>query len=166
MFEQYQAALAVPLGDQAARLAFERVRPLIDIAEAGFLREGNHPDDIPGMIWLFRHFRQINCLDDAIQQWAATDGMLLELAIFGDAIESEMQRDLPSDKARIQFLSSQLYELNGQLTERANTFSEVLGEGSRAVKNSPDHRQSDHGERSSIAYRMAYSSIGASTSVF
>ena len=45
-------------------------------------------------------------------------------------IRSEMQRDLPSDKARIQFLSSQLYELNGQLTERANTFSEVLGAGS------------------------------------
>jgi diguanylate cyclase (GGDEF)-like protein len=134
LFEQYQAALAVPLGDQAARLALEQDRPLIDIAEAGFLQGGNHPDDIPGMIWLFRHFRQIKYLGDAIQQWAATDGMLLELAIFGDAIRSEMQRDLPSDKARIQFLSSRLYELNGQLTERANTFSEVLGAGSRAVK--------------------------------
>ena len=106
----------------------------LEIAEAGFLQGENHPDDIPGMIWLFRHFRQIKYLDVAIQQWAATDGMLLELAIFGEAIKSEMERDLPADKARIQFLSSRLYELNGQLTERANTFSEVLGEGARAVK--------------------------------
>ena len=134
-FEQYQAALAVPLGDQAARLALEQDQPAVEIAEAGFLQGKNHPDDIPGMIWLFRHFRQIKYLDVAIQQWAATDGMLLELAIFGEAIKSEMERDLPADKARIQFLSSRLYELNGQLTERANTFSEVLGEGARAVKN-------------------------------
>ncbi|MCK1513247.1 EAL domain-containing protein [Bradyrhizobium sp. 190] len=134
-FEQYQAALAVPLGDQAARLALEQDQPVVEIAEAGFLQGKNHPDDIPGMIWLFRHFRQIKYLDVAIQQWAATDAMLLELAIFGEAIKSEMERDLPADKARIQFLSSRLYELNGQLTERANTFSEVLGEGARAVKN-------------------------------
>ena len=134
-FEQYQAALAVPLGDQAARLALEQDRPDIEIAEAGFLQGGNHPDDIPGMIWLFRHFRHIKYLEVAIQQWASTDAMLLELAIFGDAIKSEMKGGLATDKARIQFLSSRLYELNGELTARANTFSEVLGEGARAVKN-------------------------------
>ena len=45
-----------------------------------------------------------------------------------------MTDGLLQDKSRVQFLSSELYELNGGLTGRANAFSEVLGEGSRAIK--------------------------------
>jgi len=86
------------------------------------------------MIWLFRYFRQIAYLKTAIPQWAATDSMLLELAIFGDAIHSEMNEGLPTDNSRLQFLASRLYELNSELTDLANAFSDVLGAGSRAVK--------------------------------
>src|SRR5947209_14079954 len=59
LFTQYRTSLAVPLGDQFARVALERSVPDVDIAREGFLQGGNHPDDVPDMIWLFRHFSEV-----------------------------------------------------------------------------------------------------------
>ena len=134
LLDQYKAALAVPLGDRTARLAMEQDQPDLEVANAGFLQGGNHVDDIPQMIWLFRRFSGVSYLKAAIAEWAATDSMLLELAIFGDAIESEAVGTPLTDQLRLQSLSSRLYELNDALSARANAFSRVLGEGARAIK--------------------------------
>jgi diguanylate cyclase (GGDEF)-like protein len=133
-FAQYQQALAVPVGDKFARLALERQPVDEDAARRGFLQGGNHPDDIPSMIWLYRHFSEVSFLKAAIRDWSVTDPMLLELTIFGEAIETEMQKGLARDEARLAFLTTRLFELNSQFTVRANRFSDVLGEGSRAIK--------------------------------
>jgi len=133
-FDQYRQSLAIPLGDQFARVALQRGTPDIEAARSGFLQGGNHLDDISGMIWLFRYFGEVSYLKAAIRQWEATDPLLLQLTVFGDAIRSEINGGLLQDKPRLQHLSSELYQLNGAMTVRANAFSEVLGEGSRAIK--------------------------------
>lgn len=133
-FRQYRTALAVPLGDQFARLALELEKPDDETARAGFLQGGNHPDDVPELIWLFRNFRHVSYLEAAIQQWIATDSMLLQLGIFGDAIRTEMRAGLQGDELKLRSLSSELYDLNRNLTVHANAFSEVLGEGSRSIR--------------------------------
>jgi diguanylate cyclase (GGDEF)-like protein len=131
-FDQYKAGLAVPLGDLYARLSMEQG----DWPEAadGFLQGGNHPDDIPGLIWLYRFFGRVSYLKTAIEQWVSTDSMLLQLAKFGDDMQSEMKGGALNDEPRLRLLTSRLYEINGLVTVRANKFSEVLGEGSRAIK--------------------------------
>ena len=133
-FDQYRAALSVPLGDQIARRALEQENPDLELARVGFLQGGNHPDDVPDMIWLFRYFKEISYLKAAIQQWTATDPMLLQLSVFGDAIDTEMKAGRLRDTSHLQAVSRQLNQLNRDLTERANAFSNVLGEGSRAIK--------------------------------
>ncbi len=133
-YDRYRNALAVPLGDQIARTALEQPEPDLEVAKSGFLQGGNHPDDVPGMIWLFRYFNGVSYLKVAIQQWTATDPMLLQLAIFGDAIKAEVSDGLMKNEPRIKSLSYELSDLNSRLTVRANTFSTVLGEGSRAIK--------------------------------
>jgi diguanylate cyclase (GGDEF)-like protein len=132
-FDNFRAAIAVPLGDQIARRGLEQAAPDPEVARHGFLQGGNHPDDVAGMIWLFRYFSEVSYLKAAIQQWAATDPMLLQLLIFGDAIRDEVHGGLTRNDARLDFLSTRLYELNDQLTARANAFSDVLGAGSRAI---------------------------------
>ncbi|MGH6712401.1 MAG: putative bifunctional diguanylate cyclase/phosphodiesterase [Bradyrhizobium sp.] len=134
LFDQYRESLAIPLGDQFARVALQQSVPDIETARGGFLQGENHPDDVSGLIWLFRYFGEVSYLKAAIRQWEATDSLLLQLAVFGDAIRSEMDDELLQDKQRLQFLSSELYKLNSAMTVRANAFSEVLGEGSRAIK--------------------------------
>lgn len=133
-FAQYQASLAVPIGDQYARWALERDPIDVEIARIGFLQGGNHPDDVPGLIWLFRHFNQVSFLQEAIREWAATDPMLLELSVFGEVIRSELKNGPIQDSGRLNVLSSRLSELNRQFTVHAKRFSTVLGEGSRAIK--------------------------------
>lgn len=133
-FAQYQTSLAVPIGDEYARWALERDPVDVDIARIGFLQGGNHPDDVPGLIWLFRYFNQVSFLREAIGEWAATDPMLLELSVFGEVIKGELQNGPIRDSDRVQFLSSRLSELNRQFTGHAERFSTVLGEGSRAIK--------------------------------
>ena len=133
-FDQYRAALAIPLGDRFARIALEQENPDLELARDGFLQGGNHPDDVPGLIWLFRYFKRVSYLEAAIEQWRDTDPMLLQLAVFGDAIKMEAEVGALRSESRLMALSSELNDLNGQLTLRANTFSMVLGEGSRAIK--------------------------------
>nr|WP_228747919.1 GGDEF domain-containing protein [Bradyrhizobium sp. BR 10289] len=133
-FARYQASLAVPIGDEYARWALERDPIGVEDARTGLLQGGNHPDDVPGLIWLFRYFNRVSFLQDAIREWAATDPMLLELSIFGEVIRSELEKGPSQDAARLQFLSSRLSELNAEFTVHANRFSTVLGEGSRAIK--------------------------------
>ncbi|MCK1424444.1 GGDEF domain-containing protein [Bradyrhizobium sp. 180] len=133
-FAQYRAALAVPIGDQFARWALERDPVDVEVARIGFLQGGNHPDDVPGLIWLYRYFNRVSFLHEAIREWAATDPMLLELSVFGEVIRSELENGPIQNDGRLQFLSSRLSELNTQFTVHAKRFSTVLGEGSRAIK--------------------------------
>lgn len=132
-FAQYQASLAVPIGDEFARWALERDPVDIESARIGFLQGGNHPDDVSGLIWLYRYFNRVSFLQEAIQEWRATDPILLELSVFGELIRSELTNG-PIQDDRVQFLSSRLSELNTQFTVHAKRFSTVLGEGSRAIK--------------------------------
>ena len=133
-FAQYRASLAVPIGDEFARWALERDPIDVETARIGFLQGGNHPDDIPGLIWLFRHFSRVSFFEEAIREWAATDPMLLELSIFGEVIRSELRHGPIEDRNRLNALSSRLSDLNRQFTAHAERFSTVLGEGSRAIK--------------------------------
>ncbi len=133
-YERYQSALAVPIGDEYARWALERDPVDLETARIGFLQGGNHPDDVAGLIWLFRHFSRVSFLRDAIREWAATDPMLLELSIFGEVIRSEQANGPIRDPDRLKYLSERLSDLNAQFTGHANRFSTVLGEGSRAIK--------------------------------
>lgn len=133
-FAQYQTSLAVPIGDEYARWALERDPVDVELARIGFLQGGNHPDDVPGLIWLFRYFKQVSFLSEAIREWAATDPMLLELSVFGEVIKGELKNGPIRDSDRVQLLSSRLSELNRQFTGHAERFSTVLGEGSRAIK--------------------------------
>lgn len=132
-FAQYQASLAVPIGDEFARWALERDPVDIESARIGFLQGGNHPEDVSGLIWLYRYFNRVSFLQEAIQEWRATDPILLELSVFGELIRSELANG-PIRDDRVQFLSSRLSELNTQFTVHAKRFSNVLGEGSRAIK--------------------------------
>lgn len=133
-FAQYQASLAVPIGDEYARWALEQAPVDVEIARVGFLQGGNHPDDVPGLIWLFRYFNQVSFFREAIREWTATDPMLLELNVFGEVIRGELRDGPIRDSDRQQFLSSRLSEMNKQFTEHAERFSAVLGKGSRTIK--------------------------------
>ena len=132
-FQRYLAAVDVPLGDRAARIALEQHQPDLGAARAGFLRGGNHPDDLAGLIWLFRHFRALPFFSTAVEKWKATDGVLDDLTTLGETIRAEKTsgKMTPEIMARRE---AQIASLNLQFAPLANAFSEAISEGARQAK--------------------------------
>ena len=132
-FHRFKLAVGVPLADRAARYALEREVPDLDAARDGFIAGGNHADDVPGMIRLFRYFRDVPYMATAVAYWRATDPFLDQLTALADAIYEEFNGG--SDVgARAKARKQQIDLINLRLAPAAIAFSRSLGEGSRSIK--------------------------------
>lgn len=131
-FFHYRSAIAVPLGDHAARLALERPSPDLDAARTGFLQGGNHPHDIDRLIWLYRYFRHVSYLEEAIGYWVFGDAELQELAQLADQMYAGISTGQAST-AQIRRWTEEIHAINLRLTPAAKAFSDTLGEGARAI---------------------------------
>ncbi|UVK47381.1 EAL domain-containing protein [Mesorhizobium sp. AR07] len=132
-FGEYSAAIAVPLADRSARLALEQFAPDTNAARAGFLQGRNHPDDVTGMIWLFRNFRGFSYLDAAIRHWTAADTMILAIQRLGDSMHEKLGKG-PASAAEISTWKAEIHQLDRQIGPLSKAFSDSLGEGSRFIK--------------------------------
>ena len=97
---RFQAAIDVPLGDRRAREELERPEPNYAVARQGFLEGRNHPDDIDGMIMLFRRFRHVSFMDRAIGIWAKADGEIELLQAAASRLHAQIQAG-PRDPAAL-----------------------------------------------------------------
>ena len=131
-FDQFKMAIAIPLSDRAARYALEQHPPDLDAARNGLLGGGNHSDDIPGMIRLFRYFQHGPYMATAIKHWRGTDPFLDQLVSLGAAIHQELSSSLGT--AGRAAYKEQIDLIDRRLAPFANAFSENLGEGSRFIK--------------------------------
>lgn len=132
VLQRFEAAMAVPLGDRAARLALEADPVDLAAARAGFLAGGNHPDDVGSLIWLFRNFQWAPHLQAAIADWRAAEAALLEIRALAEAIA---ERDVVNtDPVHRALWRTQLHQLNERIGPLAKKFSETLGEGARQIQ--------------------------------
>ena len=130
---RFKVAVAIPLSDRAARHALEQRTPDLNAARDGFMGGGNHPDDIPGMIWLFWYFQDVPYMAAAIRRWKETDPFLDQLVSLGDAIHEEFST-APGIAGRTEVRKEQIDLIDRRLAPIAKAFSESLGEGSRSIK--------------------------------
>ncbi len=133
-FRAFRRAIQVPLGDHRARLALDAIPPDLEVARAGLLRGDNHPDDIDGMIWLFRTFRHVSYLERSIDIWAKADPLVLELESVGDEMWWEFRNGLSTSET-VEGWRARIYDIDKRITPLAFAFSRSLGEGSRAIRN-------------------------------
>lgn len=131
-YMSYEAAVAVPFGDRTARLALESNPPDHEMAREGFLRGGNHPDDVGGLIRMFGCCRTWPFVSDAVEKWRATDSLLGELVVLATTIHDEKRAGMPL--AIVQMRTTQISMLDGRLAPLANAFSQSLSELSRLTK--------------------------------
>jgi signal transduction histidine kinase len=129
-YQHYLEALVIPLGDKEARLELEKTHPDMNRATQGFLRGGNHPKDIPGMIHLFRRFRHVSFIDQAIRIWSKGDYYISQLEDSGAQIHREMANGRMTESQRQTYLQH-VQNLDSELTPLENAFSATLGEGAR-----------------------------------
>ncbi|MEO8346876.1 MAG: EAL domain-containing protein [Betaproteobacteria bacterium] len=129
-FERYRGAIVVPLGDRRAREELDRIEPNYAIARHGFLDGRNHPDDIDGMISLYRRYRNLNYMERAISIWAKAD---LDIEALEDAarrLHAQVQGGI-RDAAALRPTLDEINAINARLTPLEDSFSYTLGEASR-----------------------------------
>lgn len=132
-YQQFLHALAVPLGDQKARLELEKPHPDLEVARQGFLEGGNHPDDIPGMIWLFRHSRNVSYFDRAVQLWTNGDRHIAQIAQVGAEVHAIIESG-DHDQRKLSALVERAYAIDADLRPLTDAFSDSLGEATRKTK--------------------------------
>ena len=127
---EFQRHLEINMGDRAARIELSKPKPDLKIVTEGFLRGGNHPEDIPGLIQLIQRFHWVDHIHRALVVWAQADAMIDELTAVAARIDRAVQSK-PFDAAKIDQELIALDQLNDRLTAVENQFSQILGAGSR-----------------------------------
>jgi hypothetical protein len=123
----------VPLGDRKARLELEKPDPDYAVAYQGFLEGRNHPDDIPGMIMLFRRFRNVSYIDRSIALWADGDRSIDEFIQVADELHERISAG-DTDPDRLYTILERIYAVDARLTPEEDAFSSSLGEATRKTK--------------------------------
>ncbi|HRQ65771.1 MAG TPA: sensor domain-containing diguanylate cyclase [Xanthomonadaceae bacterium] len=126
-------ALAVPLGDHAARLALERVPRDVDAARQGFLAGRNAPEDVDRMIWMFRWFSTAPYFGDAVAIWREADAYILELATIADRLEQLWHEGAPHG-AEVVALRDRIDAIDAVLRPLEIAFSQTLAAGARWMR--------------------------------
>ncbi|MES3037815.1 MAG: response regulator [Bdellovibrionota bacterium] len=127
---KFQSDLTVNYGDRKARLELLKPDPDLEVVTAGFLQGNIHPNDIPGLIYLFRRFYKVSYIAEAIRIWTEADTKLEELVNAAGQLHSAVSGPVRNEVA-VQSALNKVDEINKELTVLENDFSFVLGEGSR-----------------------------------
>jgi len=134
--EDYQAfsqALSAPVADRAAREALEQARPDYTLARRAFLAGGNHPDDIDGLIWLYRWFNDSRLMSGAILSWKEGDQAIEEMQRLANSLHAALQGSARDTRSVADF-RAQAARINTRLTGLEQRFSAQLAAATREAQ--------------------------------
>jgi len=126
--------LEIPLTDRLARLELEARDPDYERAKVLLEAAGNHPDDVPRMVRLFRYFRNWSDFSRAVELWTEADVWIIRL----DQLVDELERlwNSPTQNAeQITSIRSELSLISQTLDETGRDFSAAVNDGSRWLSN-------------------------------
>ncbi|MEW6331757.1 MAG: sensor domain-containing diguanylate cyclase [Pseudomonadota bacterium] len=132
-YERYQQALSIPLNDQRARLEMDKPDFDYSKAYAALLGGGNHPDDIPGMIRLYRCCAEYSWFRRAVSIWKEADIYIVQLQHLGRDLRAEILAGRNSTK-RIGAILDQVRAVDAGVKPLEDAFSTTLGEAVRWLK--------------------------------
>jgi diguanylate cyclase (GGDEF)-like protein/PAS domain S-box-containing protein len=132
-YERYQQALAIPLSDYRARIEMDRPDYEYTNAYAGLLGGGNHPDDIPGMIRLYRCCAEFSYFKRAISIWKEGDTHITLFQRLGSDLRAEISSSAPSAK-RVEAILNQVRAVDARVRLLEDAFTTTLGEAVRWLR--------------------------------
>ena len=133
-YQLFVDSLKVPLGDKAARLELEKTDPVDGIIIQGFIDGGNHPADIPTMIFLYKYFKNIDYIRKAIEQWQEGDRLIENLLEIGVQTNHAIINNLMSREQAVQTLAA-IDNLQKRLNDAEDLFSSNISSAARETAN-------------------------------
>src|SRR4051812_17472545 len=89
-YVKFRLAIAVPLGDRKARIELDKRSPDYSVAREGFLQGRTHPEDLPGIMRLFRTMRDVSYMSRVVDLWEQGDDYVVELDRVGELIHARI----------------------------------------------------------------------------
>jgi diguanylate cyclase (GGDEF)-like protein/PAS domain S-box-containing protein len=132
-YKRYQQVLVIPLSTQQARLEMDKPDFDYTKAYAGLLGGGNHPDDIPGMIRLYRCCAEYSYFRRAVAIWKEADTYIAQLQHLGSDLRAEISSGKSSAK-RIEVILDKVRIVDAAVKPLENAFTATLGEAVRWLK--------------------------------
>ncbi|MDQ6639213.1 MAG: PAS domain S-box protein [Pseudomonadota bacterium] len=129
-YRRFLAAIAVPLGDRAAREELQKRHPDLKVARQGLLDGGTDDSDIPGVIRLFQLFHKTPLMAGAIATWTEGDGVIEQMRVLAGRAHEQVIAGNLRDPAVVDMRDEAL-ALNKRLTALENKFAAQLGEAAR-----------------------------------
>ena len=126
---RFDAAIAVVLGDRIAREEIAKRDFDYAIAEAAFVAGGNHPQDIPSMIVLLRHFDWVPFVERAVTVWKDADAQVDHLIAAASRIDAAVREG--AGEQRLDELVREVVAIDDRVRPFEHAFSATLREGSR-----------------------------------
>ncbi|HEY1194474.1 HAMP domain-containing sensor histidine kinase [Flavobacterium sp.] len=128
----YLEELKIPQGDGTARITLLKAGDN-KIARKGLLIGRNHEEDLDDIIWLFDNFKQVSYLSKAIEEWGKGDKLIFQLFVIGQEINAKINHKLLTLEDQKRYLK-EISTISDQLTINQRNFSNILGEGTRKIK--------------------------------
>ena len=132
-YERYQQALSIPLSDRQARIEMDKPDYDYTKAHVGLLGGGNHPNDIPGMIRLYRCCAEYSFFKRAVSIWMKGDAHIDQLQHLGGDLHVEISSSSPSAK-RIEAILHQVRTVDTDVNPLEASFTATLGETVRWLR--------------------------------
>lgn len=130
-YQEFLHLLQVPLGDRITRIEMAKENPNYEIMRNGFLQGGIHPDDIDGMIKLFRRFHSVSYIKKAIAVWTEGDSLMISFQKAAENLHSQIAVYGVFPSIALEKKLNEIDGFNKKFTIVENKFSSTLGEGSR-----------------------------------
>lgn len=125
------AALRVIAGDRRARLELLKEEPDMVTVYEGFLEGGNDPEDLAGMVWLFRRLRSFAVSEEALAVWETADRRIEALESAAWDLEAAVRKGAP--EAEVEAILERIDRLDDELTILEDDFADVLGVAAREL---------------------------------
>lgn len=129
-YKAFHESLVIPAGDRLARMELEKPNPDMEIVKAGFVQGRIHVDDVEPMVLLLKRFHNVSYIATALNAWREGDRLIMELKAHAEKYYSLVVAG-EKDTVEMQKILDEIVRINRDLTQVEETFSAVLGEGSR-----------------------------------
>jgi len=127
-YAQFQSELAVPLSDMRARREMDKDQMDWEVVREGFLGGRNAEEDVRGMVWLYRNFKDLYLMARAITYWEHSDQHLLRLRELGEHVH-----EMTPAARRAPAVLLEIQEIDRRLTPLATGFAAAINDAARQV---------------------------------
>lgn len=132
-FESYRRAIAIVFSDREARLALDETPPNVERAAAAFLAAGNHAEEVPAMIDLYRYLGRYPAFERALDVWREADANIIRMDHLASMLHSMIEAGGRGSKGALA-LRSELRTINDDLTPLEHRFSNEIGDATRELR--------------------------------